>query len=300
MDNTQTWSDTLENNIRNILRNAFNNDRGFEGSIPRNTAAADRSTNPIGEIELISDLIYEYTHNMRDYNANIRLIIGLIENRQIRMNQPPPTPATAAPRRTRSNSLRNNNLFMSFVSSIPMNQNVPELPPLTRQEIARSTITYGYAENGGDATSNLCPISLEPFQEGDVVCEIRGCRHKFKRPPLMNWFRRNSRCPVCRFELRNYSEPVDHHPIVAESTDHGETSNGTESANTFGESANTFGESPTDPGDDETPAVEADLNTNQEISNAFTSMIQTLLQNQNINTSDMSGNLLYEFQFPLR
>jgi len=291
MDNAQTWSDTLENNIRNILRNAFNNDRGFEGSIPRNTATADRSTNPIGEIELISDLIYEYTHNIRDYNANMRLIIGLIENRQTRMNQPPPTPATAAPRRTRSNSLRNNNLFMSFVSAIPMNQNVPELPPLTRQEIARSTITYGYVENGGDATNNLCPISLEPFQEGDVVCEIRGCRHKFKRPPLMNWFRRNSRCPVCRFELRNYSEPATH-PIVAESADHGETSNNTESA--------TFGESPTDPGDDETPAVEADLNTNQEISNAFTSMIQTLLQNQTINSSDMSGNLLYEFQFPLR
>jgi hypothetical protein len=265
MDNAQNWSQAFENNIRNIFRNTFHND------IPRNTAAPDRST-PIGEIELISDLIYEYTHNMRDYNANIRAIVGLIENRQTRMNQPPPAPA--APRRNRSNSLRNNNLFMSFVSAIPMNQNVAELPPLTRQEIARSTITYGYIENGDDPAGNTCPISLEPFQEGDVICEIRGCRHKFKRPPLMNWFRRNSRCPVCRFELRNYSEPAVQPTAQGEST--------------------TLG---TEPGNDELPAVEAD--SNQEISNAFTDMIQTLLQNQNVGTIDGSGNLLYEFQFPL-
>jgi hypothetical protein len=42
---------------------------------------------------------------------------------------------------------------------------------------------------------------LEQFQVGDVICEIRGCGHKFKRPNLMNWLRRNNRCPVCRYDL---------------------------------------------------------------------------------------------------
>ena len=46
-----------------------------------------------------------------------------------------------------------------------------------------------------------CPISMEDFQVGDVLCEIIGCRHVFKRPALMRWFRRSSQCPVCRYDL---------------------------------------------------------------------------------------------------
>jgi len=82
---------------------------------------------------------------------------------------------------------------------------------LTREQIAAATLTYGYSSSGlatlgQDSSSNVCPISLEQFQAGDVVCEIRGCRHKFKRPNLMHWLRRSTRCPVCRYDLRNYME----------------------------------------------------------------------------------------------
>jgi len=251
----------MENNIQNVMRNIFYNESN-----------ADRTAT---EIEVISDLIYEYTHNIREYNTNVRSIINLIENHQTRINQPP----VAVPRTRRSRNettsrvdpLRNN-LFMSFFSAIPINQDtgsITESNPLTREEIARSTLTYGFipSEQNPDASGNVCPISLEYFQEGDVICEIRGCRHKFKRPLLMNWFRRNSRCPVCRYELRDY---VD---------------NG-----------------PTEIGDDtipldETASANATLQTpEQQLSDAISNIMNSFLQNPNV---DVSGNLLYEFQFPL-
>jgi hypothetical protein len=280
MENNQSplnWSAVLEENIRNIFRSSLHNDSHNNGS------SSNARTNPVGDTELIADLIYEYTHNMRDYNANIRAIIRLIENHQTRLSRPTPS---AAPRRTRSDSLRNN-LFMSFTSTIPMNTagfQPQDDQHLTRQEIARSTFTYGFIpENNADASGNVCPISLEPFQEGDVICEIRGCRHKFKRPPLMNWLRRNSRCPVCRYELRNYTEPtVQTTPDIISETEYENITN-----------------EETEPGNDETPVLETSVNQDQQLSNVLTNMIQSLLQNQNVNTSDISGGLLYDFQFPL-
>jgi hypothetical protein len=167
---------------------------------------------------------------------------------------------------------------MSFFSAIPINQeagfNAPVNTPLTREEIARSTFTYGFIpENeNADTSGNVCPISLEQFQEGDVICEIRGCRHKFKRPLLMNWFRQNSRCPVCRYELRNY---VDTSSAVPQTTNR----------------------TTTEPGDD-TPIV-ASVSQDQQLSDAIANIMQSFLQNPN-STLDSSGNLLYEFQYPMR
>ena len=118
--------------------------------------------------------------------------------------------------RLNSNSNTQNNSGLSDNASIllsyyvypPTNINnniVSEM--LTREEIATATRTYGYTADLAlhrDSSANVCPISLDQFQVGDVVCEIVGCGHIFKRPSLMNWLRRNSRCPVCRYELRDF------------------------------------------------------------------------------------------------
>ena len=47
-----------------------------------------------------------------------------------------------------------------------------------------------------------CPISLEDFQVGEELCEIKHCHHVFKWSSLQNWFSRNSHCPVCRHDIR--------------------------------------------------------------------------------------------------
>jgi hypothetical protein len=49
-----------------------------------------------------------------------------------------------------------------------------------------------------------CPISLEEFGRNDNILRIRHCKHMFKEESLLNWFRRNVRCPVCRYDIRDY------------------------------------------------------------------------------------------------
>jgi hypothetical protein len=55
-----------------------------------------------------------------------------------------------------------------------------------------------------ELSHNACPITLEPFQEGERVCRIIHCGHIFRETGLREWFQRNVRCPVCRYDIRNY------------------------------------------------------------------------------------------------
>jgi hypothetical protein len=50
-----------------------------------------------------------------------------------------------------------------------------------------------------------CPISMEDFHDDDNVSVIRHCGHIFHTENLMNWFRSNCRCPVCRYDIRDYN-----------------------------------------------------------------------------------------------
>ena len=46
---------------------------------------------------------------------------------------------------------------------------------------------------------------MERFIDSDSVCVIRECGHIFSTQELQLWFRSNCRCPVCRYDIRNYN-----------------------------------------------------------------------------------------------
>jgi len=50
-----------------------------------------------------------------------------------------------------------------------------------------------------------CPISLENFNDNDMVTVIRYCGHIFNTEELNTWFVTNCRCPVCRYDIRNFN-----------------------------------------------------------------------------------------------
>ncbi len=50
-----------------------------------------------------------------------------------------------------------------------------------------------------------CPISMEDFDDNDMVTVIRHCGHIFQTEHIMNWFRSSCRCPVCRYDIRDYN-----------------------------------------------------------------------------------------------
>jgi hypothetical protein len=53
--------------------------------------------------------------------------------------------------------------------------------------------------------NNSCPIILERFNDNDNVSVIRNCNHIFNTSALNSWFTSNCRCPVCRYDIRNYN-----------------------------------------------------------------------------------------------
>lgn len=59
-------------------------------------------------------------------------------------------------------------------------------------------------------TQLQCPISLENFEFGQEIRRIKYCGHIFNNNSLMEWFRQNVRCPVCRHDIRDtQSSQVD-------------------------------------------------------------------------------------------
>jgi hypothetical protein len=53
--------------------------------------------------------------------------------------------------------------------------------------------------------NRACPISLENFNDNEMVSVIRFCSHIFNTEQLNTWFRSNCRCPVCRYDIRSYN-----------------------------------------------------------------------------------------------
>jgi len=66
-----------------------------------------------------------------------------------------------------------------------------------------------------------CPIRLDPFEPNSDVVRINRCGHIFNRSELSNWFRTNSRCPLCRTELRpsQQQEHVEQDSSLEQTTD---------------------------------------------------------------------------------
>jgi len=96
----------------------------------------------------------------------------------------------------RTNGRSNSRFLENFFSPV-------EVYP-TQSQIEAATRRVRYC----DIVSPLnrsCPISLENFEDNDMVSVIRQCGHIFKTDELNTWFRSNCRCPVCRYDIRNYS-----------------------------------------------------------------------------------------------
>ena len=73
----------------------------------------------------------------------------------------------------------------------------------TQREIENAIEVFNYTENNVQYNRS-CPITMEDFVINDRVSRIRYCGHTFKEEAINNWFRMNVRCPVCRYDIRDY------------------------------------------------------------------------------------------------
>jgi len=89
-----------------------------------------------------------------------------------------------------------NEIFNSFMEPV-------EVYP-TNSQIEAATRRVRYCDIARPINTQ-CPISMDDFNDSDMVTVLRPCGHIFQTEHIMNWFRTNCRCPVCRYDIRNYN-----------------------------------------------------------------------------------------------
>jgi Ring finger domain len=87
------------------------------------------------------------------------------------------------------------NLWRSFYDNITV---AP-----TRTQIENATRIVQFSEITTPLNSS-CPITLERFEETTSVTQILHCGHIFTPSGIESWFESNVRCPVCRYDIRDY------------------------------------------------------------------------------------------------
>ena len=162
---------------------------------------------------LMNNMINVMNHQER----NMRIIINNRNNNRNNRNNTP---------RTRNN--RNNIWENLYFVSDPFNYSRNTSIQLTRDELNRAnqenittpsniasnvptrmqieaatnTTTYSVIEY---PSNSVCPISRDVFNDDDIVTQIIPCGHIFSRNNLQQWFTYHSVCPMCRYDIRNYS-----------------------------------------------------------------------------------------------
>lgn len=196
----------------------------------------------VREVEL---MISDYNENMRYYNRNMRELIEIYRERinedmlRNRQNQ----------RQTRFYNYSSSPLYNSIYDvynslQYPLHRNIYTANTHLEDVIVRPTnqqIRLAIENTTYDVSLSQfrCPISLESFEQGDEICRIKHCGHLFKRSSLMSWFQRNVRCPVCRYDIREYRENEEH--IEEENEDENEEERNNEEENNHRPTNNTRG-----------------------------------------------------------
>lgn len=96
----------------------------------------------------------------------------------------------------------NNNTqdITNFLSTF-LNSTVAVRPTEEQINISSRIVRYADIQN---PNSTSCAITLEPFIASDNVRQIHFCGHMFFPQSFTQWFQNNVRCPVCRYDIRNY------------------------------------------------------------------------------------------------
>ena len=73
----------------------------------------------------------------------------------------------------------------------------------SREQITNAVETINFNNSIQHST---CPITQTPFQNGESISRIIHCGHCFNTEALNNWFGRSVLCPMCRYDIREYTQ----------------------------------------------------------------------------------------------
>ena len=82
-------------------------------------------------------------------------------------------------------------------------------------QIRRATRVLAFRDISS-TSHQICPIDRELLNPTDSVMQILHCNHYFRESNLRRHFRNNTRCPLCRFDIRNYLPPLEEtRPLIS-------------------------------------------------------------------------------------
>jgi hypothetical protein len=88
------------------------------------------------------------------------------------------------------------NLFQNFFDPVVIYPTASQIEAATRRVLYQDITT---------PINSSCPISMDNFNDNETVTIIRQCGHIFNSDELTTWFQSNCRCPVCRYDIRNFN-----------------------------------------------------------------------------------------------
>ena len=247
------------------------------------------------------DVMFQYNKNIRDYNDNMRMYLDTIANRDRIQEQ--------NDNRNRNRNRNRNEYTYYYRQPIrPINSIFSPLFPTarrentlqdvivrpTQEEILGATEIISYDENTTNNNTN-CPITLEPFIPGEQICRIKHCSHLFKRSALNDWFRRNVRCPICRYDIRDYiNEDSDGEREVYDNED---DNNDNEYSEMVEELLNETIHRENRDQQNQNPSTQTTFTRN--LTTAIRGFINNELSNLPPSLNNVASELLYTFDIPL-
>jgi len=103
-----------------------------------------------------------------------------------------------------SNALLTNLLTPFFRSTTnPIGGLEPVIVRPTQAQIDSATEVFSFTNQIADN----CTICQDEFCTGNQVRKINSCGHQFHKNCIDQWFERNVRCPVCRYDIRGSVNP---------------------------------------------------------------------------------------------
>lgn len=99
-------------------------------------------------------------------------------------------------------------IFSEVLDNVNLNnlESIPIVPTQEQINNAVETVAYSSIENPRNTS---CSISLREFNNTSQVSRIKYCGHLFSPPSLTTHFTFDHRCPLCRYDIRNYVDSVD-------------------------------------------------------------------------------------------
>ena len=187
--------------MNHSLSRYYNN----QGNYTRPSARLNRNFSPIGSGDGSSNIDTYPTPpatrqrvrdlNQRSTNVNRTTMPSLFSNNRLR--------------RTHTNSLFNRRPLVQptrrmslqeFINTT-LNQGNVTIPADSNQIMQETSIVD--FEDLLETDTTICPISLVTFDSSSNILRINRCGHVFEGSFLTRWFRQDSRCPVCRYNINN-------------------------------------------------------------------------------------------------